>query len=58
MHEKKQDGKMTGYTALYTVPKQSFDTFLMYLMGTFPNLKSLSVDQHNFNAAKQLQAVH
>ena len=27
-------------------------------MGTFPNLKSLSVDQLNFNEAKKLQAVH
>ena len=49
---------MTGYKALYAVPKQSFDTFLKYRMGTFPNLKSLSVDQLNFNEAKKLQAVH
>ena len=34
---------MTGYKALYAVTKQSFDTFLKYPMGTFPDLKSLSV---------------
>ena len=49
---------MTGYKALYAVPKQSFETFLKYLRGTFPNLKSLSVDQLNFNEAIKLQAVH
>ena len=49
---------MSGYKALYAVPKQSFDTFLKYRMGTFPNLKSLYVDQLNFNEAKKLQAVH
>ena len=49
---------MTGYKALYTVPKQSFHIFLKYQMGTFPNLKSLSVDQLNFNEAKKLEALH
>ena len=49
---------MASYTALYAVPKKSFDNFIKYKMGVFPNVKKLNVDQLNFNEAKKLNAVY
>ncbi len=42
------------YTELYAVPKNSFDAFIKYRIGNFPNVKNLKVQQLNFNEAKKL----
>ena len=45
---------MTSYTELYAVPKNSFDKYLKYRIGNFPNVRNLKVQQPNFNEAKKL----
>ncbi len=49
---------MSSYTSLYAVPKASFDNYIKYRMGNFPNVKNLKVEQLNFNEAKKLNAIH
>ena len=49
---------MVHYTNLYAVPKDSFDSFMKYKLGNFPNVKNLKVEQLNFNEAKKLNAIH
>ena len=45
---------MSSYTELYAVPKDSFDKYLKYRIGNFPNVRNLKVQQLNFNEAKKL----
>lgn len=49
---------MSTYASLYAVPKASFDNYIKYRLGNFPNVKNLKVEQLNFNEAKKLNAVH
>ena len=44
----------TDYKELYAVPKESFDKYIRYRMGNFPNVRNLKVQQLNFNEAKKL----
>ena len=45
---------LSSYTELYAVPKDSFDKYLRYRIGNFPNVRNLKVQQLNFNEAKKL----
>ena len=45
---------LSSYTELYAVPKDSFDKYLRYCIGNFPNVQNLKVQQLNFNEAKKL----
>ena len=45
---------LSSYTELYAVPQDSFDKYLRYCMGNFPNVRNLKVQQLNFNEAKKL----
>jgi len=56
---KKQTGRgVIQYKNLYAVPKESFDAFVKHKAGSFPNVKSLKVNQLNFNDAKQIKPQH
>ena len=45
---------MSSYTELNAVPNDSFDKYLRYCIGNFPNVRNLNVQQLNFNEAKKL----
>jgi len=47
-----------GYLNLYAVPKDSFDAFVKHKAGGFPNVKSLKVNQLNFNEANKVNPQH
>ncbi len=42
------------YSELYAVPKDSFNKYIKYRLGNFPNVRNLKVQQLNFNEAKKL----
>ena len=50
--------RLAQYKNLYAVPKESFDAFVKHKAGSFPNVKSLKVNQLNFNDAKQIKPQH
>jgi len=46
------------YHHLYAVPKDSFDAFIKHKTGSFPNVKSLKVNQLNFNRGEEINPSH
>ena len=46
------------YKNLYAVPKESFDAFIKHKTGSFPNVKSLKVNQLNFNDGNKIKPQH
>ena len=43
---------------MYAVPKESFDAFIKHKTGSFPNVKSLKVNQLNFNDGNKIRPQH
>ena len=50
--------RAVNYRSLYAVPKETFDAFIKHKTGNFPNVKSLKVNQLNFNDAKHINPQH
>ena len=49
---------LAQYKNLYAVPKEGFDAFIKHKTGSFPNVKSLKVNQLNFNDGKRITPQH
>ena len=47
-----------SYQKLYAVPKESFDAFVKHKAGNLGNVKTLKVNQLNFNKANQIDPKH